>query len=86
VQPDESEKAQFRGSVESLIHAYIAQTDMCEMPVLEDWVLVATVNDLGADENGKWVYLRGDKQSTHRTVGLLITASDTLREITKDDD
>jgi hypothetical protein len=85
-QPTESDKVQLRESIESVLRDYIQKSEFCGMPVIEDWVLVSTVNDLDDDENAKWIYLRGHNQSTHRTVGLLTMASDNLRGIATADE
>lgn len=78
-----SDREESREAVEGAIRDYIVKSELCAMPMVEDWVLVATVNDLDDDDNGKWFYMRGEKQATHRTVGLLMMASDDLR---RDDD
>lgn len=83
---DEVDKAEFRDAIETVIRNYVVKSELCAMPVTEDWALVVTINDLDDDDNGKWLYMRGDKQSTHRTAGLLLMASDSLRGISKDDD
>ena len=75
---DESDKVEFRESIEAQVREYVAGTDLCAMPMIEDWVLVVTINDLADDENGKWLYMRGAKQSTHRTLGLLEICRDNL--------
>jgi len=79
---------EFREAIEGLILRYHADASDGElqMPMLEDWFLIATLNDVGDSEsNGKWLYMRGERQSTHRSIGLLVMASDFLRGIEPDD-
>lgn len=86
--PDELDrpaKEKFRYDLEGLIRSYVVDHDLLAMPVVEDWVLVATVNDMADEDNSKWVYMRGLGQATHRTVGLLTMASDDLRGITREE-
>jgi hypothetical protein len=75
---DDSDKAEFREAVESVVRDYVVASDLCAMPVIEDWVIVVTINDLDDDDNGKWLYMRGDKQAVHRTLGLLEICRDEL--------
>lgn len=77
---------EFRLAIEELIVNYQSnEGNNITMPMLEDWFLVATINDLDDNSNGKWLYMRGDKQSTHRSIGLLVMASDYLRGIEPSD-
>ena len=79
-------KDRIAADVERLLLEY-AKEECVElgMPVVEDWALVATMEDLADDDAGKWLYLRGRNQSTHRTVGLLTMMMDTLRGVVVDD-
>jgi hypothetical protein len=81
---DDSDSVEFRESLEMAIQKHIDKSELCAMPVIEDWVLVATFNDLDDDGNGKWLYMRGAKQAVHRTLGLFEIARDHL--LAPDDD
>ena len=76
-----------RDAIESALREYATASEIVEMPVVEDWVVVATFSDLaGEQDNGKWMHLRPKNSWSHRAVGLLTCASDDLRSICKDDD
>ena len=75
---DDSDRAEVRDRFEEVIRDYMHRTGLGAMPVIEDWVIIATINDLDDDDNGKWFYMRGDKQAVHRTLGLLEIARDSL--------
>ena len=82
---DDPIRDKLRDDVEGLLRDYAASKDAMGMAAIEDWVLVATFDDLDDPDNGKWTYLRAANQSVHRTVGLLTIASDDLRGICNDD-
>lgn len=84
---DEEAREACRSSIESALCTYAAASELVEMPMVEDWVVVATFSDLAGDRgNGKWCHLRPKDSWSHRAVGLLITAADDLRDICKDED
>ena len=76
-----------REKIESALRDYAAETGLVTMPILEDWIVVATFTDMDGDAgNGKWMHLRPKNGWSHRAVGLLTTAADDLRAICKDED
>ncbi len=76
-----------RDKIEAALRDYAVETGLVTMPVLEDWVVVATFTDMdGEAGNGKWMHLRPKNSWSHRAVGLLTTASDDLRGLATDDD
>lgn len=80
-------RAACREAIETALTAYAAATELVAMPVLEDWVVVATFTDLDGDAgNGKWMHLRNKNGWRHRAVGLMVTACDDLRGIAVYDD
>jgi len=76
-----------RERIEAALREYAVATALLDMPVVEDWVVVATFSDLNGDAgNGKWMHLRPKNSWSHRAVGLLTTASDDLRGIAPDEE
>lgn len=69
-----------RVCIESALRNYAADTGIVTMPIVEDWVAVATFSDLDAEAgNGKWMHIRPKNSWSHRAVGLLTIAADDLR-------
>lgn len=76
-----------RERIEAALRDYATETGLVTMPVLEDWVVVATFTDMdGEAGNGKWMHLRPKNSWSHRAVGLMTVACDDLRGLVEDDD
>jgi hypothetical protein len=76
-----------RERIEAALRDYAGETGLVTMPIVEDWVVVATFSDMDGDAgNGQWMHLRPKNSWSHRAVGLLTTASDDLRGIAPDED
>lgn len=71
-----------RSEIEAAVLKYAITVEDIVMPVIEDWVVVATFSDLTGDRNnGKWMHIRPKGSWSHRAVGLMTIASDDLRGI-----
>jgi hypothetical protein len=55
-----------------------------ELPILGDWVVVLTFDDAADPGRATAFKLTGEYQWSHRTVGLLMTASDDYRDVDED--
>lgn len=77
---DEVRYDEFRGRVEALFEEFsdLVAADL-EMPMLADWVLVCTHDDVASEKAAGHFKAHRKGQWTHRTAGLLIATADDFR-------
>lgn len=67
-------------------HADALGGERIEMPVIADWVLVVAVDDVSDAAKGNVARLTKAHQFSHRTVGLLELAAESLKRTYFTDD
>lgn len=83
---DEARHDEFRARMESLFEEFrdLVAEDLT-MPVVSDWVVVVTHDDLNDDRAAGYFRTYRKGQWMHRTVGLLLSTADDYRGLTRDE-